>query len=118
MSRFDDATRAVADFAGAAEKKGEELYKTSKLKIKESQKKSAVNKKYAELGRIYYKSVKSGQDFNPQAEAVIEEIDWLIREIENIRDEQTVVKGAVRCCSCGSVNKDSSVYCSKCGEKL
>lgn len=118
MDTFDNTTKVVKDFVSAAEKKGEELVKTSKLKVKEMQIKHDISEKFEKLGKMSYELIKAGDDNKLVLQEVIAEIDELKAKLEKVMSKQSEIKGAVKCPVCGAVNKVEFDHCTKCGEKL
>lgn len=118
MDAFDNVAKTAMDFAETAGKKGEELLKISKLKIKETQIKRDISVKYEKLGKMYYQLTKSGEDNKLIFKEIMAEIDDLKDELCEVRASISEIKGTVSCAVCGAVNPMDADFCVKCGEKL
>ena len=115
---FDNAAKTVKDIAETAGKKGEELLKISKLKIKETQIKRDISSKLEKLGKMYYELIKIGEENHLVLKEIITEIDELRAELKEVREEIGDIKGTVACPVCKASNPCDADYCAKCGEKI
>ena len=115
---FDNAAKTVKDIAETAGKKGEELLKISKLKIKETQIKRDISSKLEKLGKMYYELTKIGEENHLVLKEIITEIDELRAELKEVREEIGDIKGTVACPVCKASNPCDADYCAKCGEKI
>ena len=118
MDTFDNAAKTVKDIAETAGKKGEELLKISKLKIKETQIKRDISSKLEKLGKMYYELIKIGEENHLVLKEIITEIDELRAELKEVREEIGDIKGTVACPVCKASNPCDADYCAKCGEKI
>lgn len=118
MDTFDNVAKTARDIAETAGKKGEELIKISKLKIKETQIKRDISIKYEKLGKIYYELIKVGEENKLIFKEIIADIDNLKLELSQVRAEIHSIKGTTSCHVCGATNPVDADFCSKCGERL
>ena len=118
MDAFDNVAKTAKDLAETAGKKGEELLRISKLKIKETQIKRDISIKFEKLGKMYYELNKMGDDNKLIFKEIIASIDELKAELNDVRDAIGEIKGTVSCSVCGATNPSDADFCTKCGEKL
>ena len=118
MATIDNVAKTVTDLAETAGKKGEELLKISKLKIKETQIKKDISLKLEKLGKMYYELCKIGEENKLVLKNLIVEIDELKAQLADVREKISEVKGTVNCPVCKATNPIDADYCAKCGEKI
>jgi len=116
MAFFDDLKNKVSSTAKNVAQKSGELVEITKLNLSISSEQDKINKVYAEIGALVYKSFKEGQEteFVQQceaikaSEAVIAETKAKILELKNSKT----------CAQCGAeVTKEVS-FCPKCGASI
>lgn len=118
MGILDDvmvnAKAAIDDFG----KKATDIADSSVLAISAGNIKNEIEKKYMELGRIYYNESKSGTLDSDDLEDLTGEIDILMDQLNAIRAKRASLRNKKVCPKCKrSVPKDSS-FCNKCGAPL
>lgn len=118
MSILDDvmvnAKAAIDDFG----KKATDIADSSALAISANNIKNEIEKKYTELGRIYYNEVKSGSLDLDDLEDLTGEIDILMEQLHAVQAKRASMRNRKICPKCKSaVPKDSS-FCNKCGASL
>lgn len=70
---------------------------------------------YAEIGKMVYSSYKADNMCCEAAKENCEKIDKLFEEVEALKEQIAELKDSVKCPNCGSLNKQGSAFCSKCG---
>lgn len=118
MDTFDNVAKTAKDLAETAGKKGEELLKISKLKIKETQIKRDISVKYEKLGKMYYELAKTGDENKLIFKEIIADIEELHSELSEVIAMIGEIKGVEACSVCGAKNPIDAKFCVKCGEKL
>ena len=115
---FEDMFTSARKFAGAAEKKTDELVELSRLKYRSVQLSSDLKGLYADLGSAVYSMVKAGYENSELMDALIEEIDEVSEELEQVRKGIAACKNMKACPACGVQNPKEANYCLKCGNPL
>ncbi|MDE5853117.1 MAG: zinc ribbon domain-containing protein [Oscillospiraceae bacterium] len=126
MSNFNSFFEKARFLANSASKKTGEILEISQLKLKISQIKASIERKYAELGFIYYsnqkaKHVENTETFDKKSQNLFKEIDDLFLKLHNIEKTCAEIKNKFKvemCPCCGKKNKDNWYYCSHCGAKI
>lgn len=118
MSILDDvmvnAKAAIDDFG----KKATDIADSSVLAISANNIKNEIEKKYTELGRLYYNEVKSGSLDLDDLEDLTGEIDILVEQLHAVQAKRASMRNRKICPKCkNAVSKDSS-FCNKCGASL
>ena len=104
-------TKTARELSGRAE----EVYETQRIRNRISGEKRQVEKVMADLGKIIYKRYKDGVPLDEEENALCEQIDQRMEQIEKYEEEMKNVK-AGRCCpSCGNPLGRNDAYCSRCG---
>lgn len=118
MGILDDvmvnAKAAIDDFG----KKATDIADSSVLAISASNMKNEIEKKYTELGRIYYIGVKSGSANEDDLEDITGEIDILMEQLEAVKEKRASLRNKKICPKCKRVVSKDSLYCNKCGAPL
>lgn len=91
---------------------------STKLSYSINDAKNQITDIYTEIGKTIYEKYKNGEYSNLEFESEFERIDALITDIDELRDKKAELKNVLRCEECGTMNPQSSEYCSKCGAKL
>ena len=116
MDFFDEAVGKAKDFFAVAYKKTGEAVNTGKQKFDIASLENKLSKEYETLGRLYYNSVKNGEE--PDAEVSINEIDILNELIEQKRQEILKNTSKQICSKCGKITVLTDAFCPACGERL
>lgn len=118
MGFLDDAINKTKEVFDVACKKTDEVVTVEKQKFNIASLKSKREKDYADLGRIYFESVKDSCDLDDETRNLVdaireknEEISRLNKDIQNIKNKRV-------CPKCNANIDANSVYCNNCGEKL
>ncbi len=111
---FSDIKKTVD---GAVKKSGE-LVEITKLKLAITDTKNKIDSRLKALGKLVYDA--SGPEYSEQegAEAIVEELNDLYKELKSQEEHLADLKNEVICKKCGSSCSDDSAYCKKCGAKL
>ena len=117
MDVIEKSIEKAKEFANVATQRTGEMIEAQKLKIKISSVKTKINDDMEKLGKLYYNSVKSGEDVSDALNAIVTEIDEKNKEISELRKKLVNTAGTT-VCDCGYVNMADAVYCSGCGKKI
>lgn len=107
-------------------KKTSEMANVAKLKLEITKNKSAIDKKYEELGSRMYFLNKESLDKDESVDELFVEIDALFINIENLEKEieellkenNTVVNTGLVCSNCSAILKENTKFCGSCGAKV
>ncbi len=118
MDFFDNVLNKTKEAIDVVSKKTGEIVTVEKQKFDVSSLKSKLEKDYAQLGRLYFKSIDDAEALNEKEKAIVEEINKKLAAINELNIEIANAKAKRFCPSCKAAIADTSVYCSNCGEKL
>ncbi len=120
MDIFDKIGKTASQAYKVTAEKTTKLTKEAKLKLKNSENKSAIDDLYKEIGKkVYEKHVRDEKlDIKRDLEEECTKIDILAAEIEANLNECIELKDKVKCKKCTTlVNKDYN-FCPACGTKI
>jgi hypothetical protein len=118
MDFFDKLGKKMGEVYQGAKSKTEEVSQEFKLKSEISKRKNAIEKLYAEMGRIVYEDIKDNKDVSRDVvEAKCAEITANYEEIARLEGEILKVKSIRVCEKCKAEIDYSVEYCPKCGAK-
>jgi len=118
MDFFDNVLNKTKEAIDVVSKKTGEIVTVEKQKFDVSSLKSKLEKDYAELGRLYFKSIDNAEELSDKEKAVVEAINKKLAAINELNIEIANAKAKRFCPSCKAAIADTCVYCSNCGEKL
>ena len=112
MDFFDKISDAAIAIGKEVSDKAKDMGGYAKLQYEIRTREGYLDELYRDLGKKYYKEHKDdeGADFA--------EIDGLNKELEEMREELMIRKGANKCPQCGNYVEIDADYCSKCGKQL
>lgn len=87
----------------------------TKLNFAVSDAENKIKEIYTEMGKAVYSDYKEGGLLSEDAKENCEKIDNLLKEIDALKEQIAELKDSVKCPNCGSLNKQGSSFCSKCG---
>ncbi|MDE5860512.1 MAG: hypothetical protein K2H23_09065 [Oscillospiraceae bacterium] len=114
---FDDLVAGAKDVCDKAAAKVGEAIDYSKTQLDRSQLRSRIKDTYCKLGQLYYDMQEQGDDKTDEMKNIIAEIKELRGKLDEADSAVNSKKPKV-CKFCETANDASSVYCTKCGEKL
>jgi ribosomal protein L40E len=117
LDSFDKTAKKAKDLFDIACKKTEETLNVQKLKFRLASAERDLTKFYAALGEIRYKELKIEETVSDEASAVINSIEFELKEIEELKKEISKLTGTVVCKNCGTALPNKAEFCFKCGEK-
>jgi len=118
MDFFDNVLNKAKEAIDVVSKKTGEIVTVEKQKFDVSALKSKLEKHYAELGMLYFKSIDNAEELSDKEKAVVEAINKKLAAINELNIEIANAKAKRFCPSCKAAIADTCVYCSNCGEKL
>lgn len=121
MAFLDEIDRKLTIWGHGAIQKTKEVSDTTKIsgniRSLENQKKEC----FAEIGKLYYSEIYSGKEREELADSLkiwIEKIDNLAVEIEEKRQQLSLLKGTIVCPNCNADIPQNSMFCNSCGFKI
>ena len=117
MGIFDDVVVNAKTAASAVGKKAGELVDLSKLRISAADINGDLNKKFQELGKLYYK-VKKGDAKEADLEKLTEEIEALYEQLDAVNAQIKIARHKKVCSNCKKEHPEEAAYCSACGTAL
>ena len=118
MDSFDKTVQKAKTAFDVAVNKTSEFVNIGKLKISVANLNNKLQKAYAQLGKIQYKSLKDVNVENAEVSAAVLEIKRIRDEMKKLLQEIDAVEGKITCPKCGSKVPAKSAFCNKCGERL
>ena len=115
MDNFWTTAKSAIDFAG---EKTETAIEISKLKMRESQVNSDIRKGYEKIGNLVYNSTKKQMNSDDLVRVCIADIDRLLAELTEIRQQLCKLRKQIKCAKCGMMNPHTATFCSRCGGDL
>ena len=118
MEFFDKLGKKMEEAYNTTKSKTEEMSKEFKIKNKISEKKSAIDKLYVEIGKIVYEDIKDSKDVSRDiVEEKCNEITTAREEIGKLEAEILKVKNIRICEGCKAEIPFDVEFCPKCGTK-
>lgn len=117
MDFFEDLKRTATNAADIAVKKTNELTELTKIKINIRSANSKLKEAYAEIGRLFYTSERSGVDFTAEIAENIIKADNLVAEINAYKKKLSALRNLINCEGCGNEIPYTAAFCSFCGMK-
>lgn len=118
MGVIDDvmvnAKAAIDDFG----KKATDIADSSILAVSANNIKNQLEKKYMELGKAYYSSVKEGHHNSDEIEDVMDEIKVLLEQLNAVREKRAELRKQKICPNCKRTVPRDSNFCNKCGAHI
>lgn len=118
MGFFDNALNKTKEVFDVAAKKTDEVVTVEKQKFNISSLKSKREKDYADLGRIYFETVKNDTSLSDEVRNLVDAITEKSEEIDRLNQDIQNIKNKRICPNCKANIDVNSSYCNNCGEKL
>ena len=118
MDSFDKTVQKAKSALDIAVNKTGEFVNLGKLKISAANLNNKLEKAYAELGKIQFKTLKDVDVENSQVNSIILEIKQIRKESKQLLEKIDSIEGKITCPKCGSRAPVKSFFCNKCGERF
>ena len=118
MDFFDKLSKKMGEVYQGAKTKTEEVSQEFKIRTKITEKKSAIEKMYTEIGKVVYEDIKDNKDVS--RDVVVEKCNMITaytEEIARLEAEMLKVKNIRICESCKAEIDYKMEFCPKCGSK-
>ncbi len=112
MDIFDKISDTAIAIGKEVSDRAKDVGGYAKLQYEIRTREGYLNELYQEIGKKYYEEHKDDED------ADFAEVDGLLAELKEMREELMERKGAEKCPKCGNYVPKDADYCSKCGEQL
>ena len=96
-----------------AAEKAKDLAEIGKLQLAQRDQESKLEKLFNQLGKAFYEACP--QEEGAQFYELAQSITQLKAEIAATKEQLTLLKGGVRCASCGTLMEAEAAFCPKCG---
>jgi len=96
-------------------KRSGKLVESTKLSAKIASEETKLKKLYSDLGEQVYKDYTSGQTFDGKYNQFFSDINLVLKEIEELKEDKADVKGVKTCNNCGAEIKQEAKFCTNCG---
>ena len=117
MAFFEKIGSTISTAGKEVAKKTKELSDSSKINSKINEEKSNIQKKYQELGEIYYKEHVKTEE-NSQLKELCDSITASLNSIEDCEKQLQEVKGVAICSKCNKEVAVDVAFCNYCGNKM
>ena len=118
MAFWEDLQKGVADAAAFTAKKTGELTGIAKLKYTIHSNEQKLDKCFAEIGKLFYESQKTGADHTDELATLSMQVDKISADLVLNNAELMKLKKSVPCPSCGAEIAKECIFCPVCGLKL
>ena len=112
---FDKIQDAVMVAGKELKEAAEDFSDKAKLRYEIKTREGYLNELYMELGKKYYAEHKDEKRDGEDGPDSFAEIDELLKELSDLRQQLADKRGASHCPRCGSLVSVDSDYCGKCG---
>lgn len=118
MSMFNTVKDLISKTAKDAVKVSNTAVEYTKLKFKLTETNHKINEKYLEIGKMVYATTIGEEVDSDDIENICSEISALLKEADEYDDAINKAANKKVCDNCGAVVSNSSIFCSKCGNKI
>lgn len=116
MAFFNKVGETLSNKGRDVAKKAKELAEISSLNGQISSQEENISRIFREIGRVFYEQHRDSAD--ELLSEKCKSIDAAYEEIERLKKEIMVVKGAKECPSCHAEVASQSAFCPSCGAKM
>lgn len=96
--------------------KAKDMTGIAKLQYEMKTKEEFLNKKYQEIGKMYYQNSKDV--FLEEYTALFDEVEVTLNKLNELKAQIAERKGSKTCSKCGAVVGNTAAFCSECGAKM
>ena len=116
MDFFNKIGDTIASATQEVSEKAKDLTGVAKLQYEMRTKEDFLDKKYSEIGKMFYQSSKDV--FPEEYTELFDEVEATISRIEQLKEEIAEKKSSKTCPKCGAVIGNTAAFCSECGAKI
>lgn len=114
MALFDDIRGTLSSVSKEGMNKAREWKDQAKVAVEIKNMQSLIEKKYAEIGRAYYKDHKND---DAPAYTQMADVTEAFAKIQKLKKQQDEFRGIKRCSNCGGTIDTFANFCPCCGAK-
>lgn len=115
MAFFEQLGKKITDAGQGVAQQTKNLADIAKLNSAISEKEKRIEQLYYDIGVAFFNAHKN--DTVAENGGMIGEINTLMSEIEQCRENIKQIKGVIKCSNCGAEIPINSTFCSACGAK-
>ena len=116
MAFFTDMKRSLTEAGKQVAQKTKEAFRHRPVKGADLQRKEAVNRQYAQIGKKLFEAANEADEEAYTAEFTL--IRESLKTIDELQDKLSTLEGFIHCPECGAKIEKTSAFCSKCGAKI
>lgn len=116
MDFFNRVGDSIVSATQEVSEKAKGMTDIAKLQYEMKTKESFLNKKYQELGMMFYQTNK--ESFPEEYTVLFDEIDATNTKIQELKEDIAELKGGKSCPKCGALIGNTAAFCSECGAKI
>lgn len=109
MGFWTDLKKSGQEAAG----KAKDLAEATRLQLAQQEQERKLEHLYTQLGRSFYEKIQVEE--SSEFYELVQAITKLQEEIAASREQQMLLKGGVRCTSCGMLMEADAMFCPGCG---
>ena len=115
MAFFEQIGKKLTDAGQGVAQQTKNIADVARLNVAISEKERKIAQLYTVIGQSYYEKHKD----DPNVEIPeVAEVNALVAEIAQSRQEISQIKGVQNCPACGAEVSDGAAFCTACGNKL
>ena len=118
MSFWDDLQKTLSDAAAFTVQKTTELTGITKLKYNIHVEEGKLERTFAELGRLYYETQKSGEDNADEIATLIMQADKISADLDSLKADVAKYKSTCVCAECKAEVSNECTFCPVCGSRI
>ncbi len=116
MDFFNRIGDTIASATQEVSEKAKDLTGVAKLQYEMRTKEDFLDKKYLEIGKMFYDANKDV--FPEEYTELFDEVEATKARIEQLKEEIAEKKGSKTCPKCGAIIGNTAAFCSECGAKI
>lgn len=116
MDFFNKVGDSIVNATQEVSEKAKGMTDIARLQYEMKTKENFLNKKYEEVGKMFYQQNKTS--FPEEYAELFGEIEMTIERMQELKDDIAELKGGKACPKCGAVIGSTAVFCSECGAKI
>lgn len=116
MDFFNKLGDTIVSATQGVSEKAKGMTDIAKLQYEMKTKEEFLNKKYQEIGKMFYQTNKEA--FPDEYTELFDEVEATVGKIGELKDKIATLKGGKTCPKCGAMVGNVAAFCSECGAKM
>lgn len=116
MDFFNKLGDTIVSATQGVSEKAKGMTDIAKLQYEMKNKEDFINKKYQEIGKMFYQTNKESAP--DEYTELFDEVEASLGRISELKDQIATLKGGKTCPKCGAVIGNTAAFCSECGAKI